>query len=850
MTMEEGLMDNPRALHALRRFWEEISQGRPATPADLDPELAALVERLHTTPDVPPPNAMYARHLREHLMHTAAVPLAPPIGVPANGRALSPPTRGLLPPLILPQRPRRAWPVAQVAIIVLLIAAMAAMLYAISLRPQHEPATAPSVATPMPAASNDWPMYRGNPARNGATTSPGPDGQPIVLWQYPARGSAWHSPAVADGVAYLQSGDGVVQALDATTGEVRWQVTIGAIEDTPTVAGDTLVLNSGTGVLIALDRASGAEQWRFEHQVAAKTTPLVVEGTVYIGSDDGTVFALDLTTGEEQWSTHVGGAISRSLAFTEGRLYVPMATGTLQALDATSGAEQWHMTGENPDDFVGTPAVADGVIYFGLSGKLHAVNAATGEEQWSIAYAGTPSAAAAGSVVSSDADGVVHAFDAATGAERWTFATDAAVQAAPLIAANTVYVASLDHTLYALDLATGSEQWAFALDGAADYGPSLANGVLYIGTDSGTLYALGGSGTAQLTAPREATPVAATPAAGETRANAAVMGIPAEVTEPTLVHIWTRSKAAGDFAGNAAGVAIDPFSRIWVCNDVDSSLDIFDRDGNKLQHLAGGKGSAPGQWNWQIGTLNQGAFWVGCAMAFAPDGTAYITDAGNQRVQVLAPDGTLKTTWSTADPDKPQLQGPIAISRLANGEFLITDFATRDVIRRFSADGQFLGMFEPGEGVVQTYWDPVSTLVDQDGNIWVTEFSENRVVKLTSEGELLLAIGGPNPGSQPGKFREPMAMALDAQGNIYVADDDNSRLQVFDANGTFLAAFTGAEAGMTRFGDQGGGFPNIVAGGGGYFFVTDYADDDLVGEVRLMKLQVLLPVAPEATPMA
>ena len=120
------------------------------------------------------------------------------------------------------------------------------------------------------------------------------------------------------------------------------------------------------------------------------------------------------------------------------------------------------------------------------------------------------------------------------------------------------------------------------------------------------------------------------------------------------------------------------------------------------------------------------------------------------------------------------------------------------------------------------------------------------MVKLTPEGELLLAIGGTNPGNQPGQFSEPTTMAVDAQGNVFVADDDNSRLQVFAPDGTFLAEFTGDEAGIPRFGAQGGGFPNIVDGGNGYLFVTDYADDDLVGDERLMKLQILLPPADAA----
>lgn len=842
-------MAEGRFLADLQRFWDAIARGGPATPGDLDPDLAATIEQWHTLPDVPLPEPSYAKHLRESIMHTATAPVFPSLPQPGNGRIPARTQRDVLPSL-----PAHTWPrrhMAEELFALLLVAAliMGTVGYiARNQRGDEQRSTTPLLATPGPeTTATDWPMYRGGPSRNGAFTAPGPDGQPVVLWQYASGGTAWRSPAVAGEVAYLQSGDGKVTALNAATGEVHWQATLGSVSDTPTVAGDTLYVNTGGGALVALDATSGAERWRFGEDISATTAPLVVAGVLYTGGDDGTVYALDAASGDEQWRAQPGGAISRSLALVDNLLYVPTAAGSIVALDATRGTEQWRVTGENQDDFVGTPAVTDGVIYFGLSGKLFAVNATTGDTQWSIEYAGTPSAVANGMVVSSDPEGVVHGFDAATGDERWTFATSAKVQAAALLTRDTAYVAGLDHIVYALDLATGAERWEFELDGAVDYGPSLADGVLFVGTDAGTLYALGGSGTSQLSAPLAATRVA-TPAAEVADEIPAAIVIPAEVTEPTLVHIWTRSKEAGDTTGMSAGIAIDPFSRIWICNQKDGSLDIFDRDGNKLSHIAAGLGSEPDQWNWQIGTMGVGSNWLSCSIAFAPDGTAYVTDGGNQRIKVLAPDGTLKSTWSTDVPSMPELEGPVWISRLQDGEFLITDWASQDVIRRFSADGTFLEMFTPAAGVIETVFDPVATLVETDGNIWVTEVAENRVIKLTPDGELLLAIGGPNPGTQPGRFAEPTNMALDERGNIYVADDDNSRLQVFDKDGKFLAAFTGEEAGITRFGDQGGGFPNVAYGGNGYLFVTDYADDDLVGDERLMKLQVLLPPATSSTP--
>ncbi|MCA9877438.1 MAG: PQQ-binding-like beta-propeller repeat protein, partial [Thermomicrobiales bacterium] len=82
-------------------------------------------------------------------------------------------------------------------------------------------------------------MYRANPARSNASHGEGPQGQPVAVWTYHAAGSAARSPAITNSVVYLQTGDGVVTALDAPTGDVLWQnTTTGTSAQTPAVAGD------------------------------------------------------------------------------------------------------------------------------------------------------------------------------------------------------------------------------------------------------------------------------------------------------------------------------------------------------------------------------------------------------------------------------------------------------------------------------------------------------------------------------------------------------------------------------------------------------------------------------------
>ena len=89
-------------------------------------------------------------------------------------------------------------------------------------------------AASSPATSADWPMHRDNPARDSSTADAGPVGQPVELWRFQAGVSAYRSPAVVVGVAFLGSADGVLVALDAATGGEVWRFEAdGSVEITP-----------------------------------------------------------------------------------------------------------------------------------------------------------------------------------------------------------------------------------------------------------------------------------------------------------------------------------------------------------------------------------------------------------------------------------------------------------------------------------------------------------------------------------------------------------------------------------------------------------------------------------------
>src|SRR5262249_58514271 len=62
---------------------------------------------------------------------------------------------------------------------------------------------------------------------------------------------------------------------------------------------------------------------------------------------------------------------------------------------------------------------------------------------------------------------------------------------------------------------------------------------------------------------------------------------------------------------------------------------------------------------------------------------------------------------------------------------------------------------------------PTGVTTDRDGNVYVADWQNHRIQKLTAGGQPLAQWG--SLGAGPGEFDQPAAVVLDDQGNLYVA---------------------------------------------------------------------------------
>lgn len=191
-------------------------------------------------------------------------------------------------------------------------------------------------------------------------------------------------------------------------------------------------------------------------------------------------------------------------------------------------------------------------------------------------------------------------------------------------------------------------------------------------------------------------------------------------------------------------------------------------------------GNAPGQFSFPR------------AVAVDAEGRVYVADSGNHRVQVFNPDGSFLRQWGSlckldtgegcVGGGDGQFNEPWGIAVGQDGSVYVSD-TWNHRLQKFTNDGQFVtkwGAFGStgGElGQEKLFYGPRALAIGRDGNLYVMDTGNKRVQVFTPEGSFITQWGG--GGVIDGRFDEPVGLGQDGGGNWYVADTWNRRIQMF-----------------------------------------------------------------------
>ena len=220
----------------------------------------------------------------------------------------------------------------------------------------------------------DWPTFRANNQCTATSEAAVPE-KTKLLWRFKPGSTIAPTaplptaPVAVGGLVFVSGPDGIVRALDAKTGKLKWKAyTGGAVRVPPTIRKGRAFVGSGDGWVYAFEARTGKELWRFRAAPAQRKIPvygsllsrwpvasgvLVEDGTAYVAAGivnyDGTyVYALDAVTGAIKWQNNTSGHLDKQARtgvsvqghqlLDNGKLYLASGTSLSPAVyDITNG---------------------------------------------------------------------------------------------------------------------------------------------------------------------------------------------------------------------------------------------------------------------------------------------------------------------------------------------------------------------------------------------------------------------------------------------------------------------------------------------------------------------------------
>ena len=318
--------------------------------------------------------------------------------------------------------------------------------------------------------------------------------------------SGWNALTASDGVVYVGTKDGWVQALQDGDSDVP----VGLWRFPPSASDSSQELKGVFG------------------------SPIVADGLLFIAADSGFLYALDPEDGSTDnrgWrrprgqpqglSPLVAGPAYDSI---NGVVLSPSDDGKLYSYFAETGDDFWDAPFQAGDKIWSTPAVGtlDGIAmaWFGSHDhQVYAINVSSGEEIWSYRTGGVVAGRPLlfdGMIIAGSYDKKLYALDARDGSLLWDFEGDNWFWAGAVTNGSMIFAPSMDGNVYALDR-NGILQWQYDSGAPIVSRPVLVPAGLAAANRNGELFLLDASrgsaqrelrkltlGSAEITAPLHA----------------------------------------------------------------------------------------------------------------------------------------------------------------------------------------------------------------------------------------------------------------------------------------------------------------------------------------------------------
>ncbi len=227
-------------------------------------------------------------------------------------------------------------------------------------------------------------------------------------------------------------------------------------------------------------------------------------------------------------------------------------------------------------------------------------------------------------------------------------------------------------------------------------------------------------------------------------------------------------------------------------------------------------------------------------------GNVYVADEANGSIRKIAPNGfttTLAGTGTRGFADGPgasaQFRNPHSVAVDDEGNVYVAD-RSNNRIRKVSPTGYVTTLagtsevgFIDGVGSNARFSNPSGITIGADGMVYVADTDNNAIRRITPDGNVSTIAGSSSPGFINGngssaRFRKPWSITVDQTGTLFVADSDNYSVRKITASGSVT---TLAGNGTRGFADGSGAAARfgavhgIALDKGGDLFIADVGNE-------------------------
>ncbi|KAI8911786.1 hypothetical protein EDD86DRAFT_124193 [Gorgonomyces haynaldii] len=219
------------------------------------------------------------------------------------------------------------------------------------------------------------------------------------------------------------------------------------------------------------------------------------------------------------------------------------------------------------------------------------------------------------------------------------------------------------------------------------------------------------------------------------------------------------------------------------------------------------------------GPVNTALFNKPAGVCIDTNGNLFIVDYQNSNVRKITSNGIVSTFAGSLDGLSGQSDGigsnanfttPQDCAFDSQGNMFVTDYGN-NLIRKISSSGTvttFAGnstvSFADGIGLAASFNSPSGIAIDRSDVMYIVDKANNRIRRVTADGNVTTFAGTGSAGGLDGDrlsatFNYPTSITIAPNGNLFIGDSGNRKVRVIYTNGT-----VGTVAGTGGLGYQDG----------------------------------------------